>query len=1655
MFNFKNSNSGRIKLKLLATLLVITLTFANFALVGSYIGEAIAVEIDLTKQDNSTNNDNVKFELYFAENNSNQISKDINAKDLVLYAKVSVENAGLLENAKIELTDTSFKLQEGVDETSLNVGTLKAGESKTLELPIEIKRDGNVFNLGLLNMFSKITLTGTYTNQDNATSIGAEKYVQVNWTSEAIDLIPEEEPKPIELTQELVTNKIYKIGETEQRVIQYKITSGITNNQYPIKSTTIGLQAPRYEETTKQMLKEEQIVEGVNWVAPEQAMVTAYSLNASNPNEILNLKETEQLTPETTGFVYNQEEGKIDINILNKEDENNEATWNKKGQDEFIVTYIYPVDVVIEEIESIATSQIALHDLDNRVLSSDKNINTQTITEEFGDIVTFKTDASASIYKSNMYIGEETLYATQLTTKISYPGVAGSVKITNGVDKLKTVENQEIASQTYYKNTYINKKELDYILGSQGSLKIFNSANLDTPIAEINNQTETSADGVITVENGNITVNYQNPIETILIEIVNPANAGLLNIYNQKAIKIDNSEEIMSQMPSAKKLDIATGVVAMQGENEIVNLSTTNTIDLQEPVSDAEFGMDKTGFATLNENLVNFTIILKTDDLKYDLYENPIITIALPDVVENIEATIDDVAILNDNGLQKQNLVIDNNQIILTLSGKQLGYSNTNTNTRISVNARITTNKLIPTMSREVVAKVVNGKTTVYPNSGEAVVKTQPINLEAEQGILLATSISNYNSSNTTLTAFEGNVAGELEEKVGAKVATVVGTVINNTKTDLQEVVIFGKVQKEGTSINTALNSEVLVQNKIGENQNLQTEIYYTEDANPSINSNWANSATPNTTAYRIVCKNISKTSAIEFRYNVVIPENLDTNRETLINYEVYSNDQTYTAPEIKLQTPKEVKLNLELTANVQNGDEVYEGQNIEYNIKITNNGETDAENVTLNIATEGLNIYEGQTVIEGLNIQAGQSVEKQIKTTVNKDVTNISVTAEATTAYLLAEAKNTLANTVSKPGIELDLYKEVSTFSIQTKTAQKFSVINYQLTVTNTLEEDLKDIQIVDVLPEELEFEELYVYKIVGEEITTLNLEQLEYKYSEETKELKIEINQLKMEEKILISIDAEVEKIVDSTINNSICVTANEKYSNIIFNVTDETQVIGEPIITSSLTSNKQGTLKVGDIVEYTIKVKNTGETTEYISLEYELPEQLSIQSAYCYYVESEKHDVAINFNKISINHWAIKQNQELTIVIIANVNEIMSNIEIENQVIITGVYTNQTTNKIEQVIIGTGENSNQNPGENPGQTPGENPGNNPDQTPGENSTSIYSISGVAWEDENKNGARELEEKLLKNIIVKIIDADTNKYLVDEEGNEIEQVTNKDGVYEFKDLKPGKYILIYEYNKTTYSPTAYQKIEVDNLLNSDARLVTEENKNITKTDIIEIKNSNISNIDIGLTVNPIFDLKLDKYITKVTVQNPNGTKVYEYDKTQLAKVEIPAKVLEGSLVIVEYQIDVTNEGAVPAHVDSIVDYVSPQFEFKSELNTTWYKANDNNLYCIEFANKDLNPGETVSTKLVLTKTMTNDNVGLVNNAAEIYETFNEYAFEDVDSVPANKEQEDDLSEADIIISIKTGGPLLYIGIVIISMFILSAGIYLINKKVIKNDII
>ena len=106
--NLIKEKNGRTTTKILATLLVITLTFANFALLGTYMLESIAADSVLEEQDNRTNVDNVKFEAYLEEIGKKKISKDINDEDLVLGISIKVENGGYFSEGILEFEDTNF-----------------------------------------------------------------------------------------------------------------------------------------------------------------------------------------------------------------------------------------------------------------------------------------------------------------------------------------------------------------------------------------------------------------------------------------------------------------------------------------------------------------------------------------------------------------------------------------------------------------------------------------------------------------------------------------------------------------------------------------------------------------------------------------------------------------------------------------------------------------------------------------------------------------------------------------------------------------------------------------------------------------------------------------------------------------------------------------------------------------------------------------------------------------------------------------------------------------------------------------------------------------------------------------------------------------------------------------------------------------------------------------------------------------------------------------------------------------------------------------------------------------------------------------------------------------------------------------------------------
>ena len=83
----------------------------------------------------------------------------------------------------------------------------------------------------------------------------------------------------------------------------------------------------------------------------------------------------------------------------------------------------------------------------------------------------------------------------------------------------------------------------------------------------------------------------------------------------------------------------------------------------------------------------------------------------------------------------------------------------------------------------------------------------------------------------------------------------------------------------------------------------------------------------------------------------------------------------------------------------------------------------------------------------------------------------------------------------------------------------------------------------------------------------------------------------------------------------------------------------------------------------------------------------------------------------------------------------------------------------------------------------------------------------------------------------------------------------------------------------------------------------------------------------------------------------------------------------------------------------------------------------------------------------------MNEENLGLVNNRAEIVEAYNDLGLSDINSTPGNQDKnENDYSSADIILSIKTGKAV-YVSIGLIIATIVASGIIaaVIVKR--KND--
>jgi hypothetical protein len=772
------------------------------------------------------------------------------------------------------------------------------------------------------------------------------------------------------------------------------------------------------------------------------------------------------------------------------------------------------------------------------------------------------------------------------------------------------------------------------------------------------------------------------------------------------------------------------------------------------------------------------------------------------------------------------------------------------------------------------------------------------------------------------------------------------------------------------------------------------------------------------------------------------------------------TQEPTNQDPTLVEETPRELgpaveettdKIKVAMTAvsagvTLKDGDQVNAGQAVTYTYKITNISGQKLNNVKVVLSYEGANVFGEYTYQDMDSFSTDNQRDFTILTEIEtpKEITIPVLDKNQTTDEIITQVvvKKDAQKLTSKLEIKADEI-EKQTFTMENKVNAgkiKASLVNNinrlhplvygnypynTLKIENLTESTIKNAVVTMTLPEELELVEI-------DNSSNVVIENTSNKNN-----IKLTIKELdKIEE---IGVKARVVKNTDSNIVLKYKVQLGENetyYSNTMELLTEKLTASDVKI---SQTSNiKEDTVKNGDKLVYTFVIKNNENTVKIIDFTDTVPETAVVNKV-TYTInnkDTEFDDITVNTIRRTLE---LNGGEEATIKIETEVDVDKATEEtLANKATIKGNYFNASSNSIEYKIqkkIKPEETQ-----EDPQQ--GENPTTEP-TIPGIVTTK-NSISGMAWVDTNKNGIRESSEKPFVGITAMLVNTKTNKFVTDENGNRISVKTNSNGMYSFENIEEGSYMVVFTYDNLKYRNTEYQVASASETTNSDiitGTISTDGNSKIyAMTDKLVLKDKSIQNIDAGFIENEVFDLKINKYISKVTIQNTAGTVVKQYNKQQLAKVEIDAKLLASSTVLVEYTLEITNEGELAGYANEIVDYMPKDMSFNSEINKNWYKSTDGNVHTTALSKEIIQPGETKQVVLTLTKAMTENNTGVTTNKAEIARTSNELSIPDKDTA-------DNISSAELIVSIRTGVEV-SIGIIIAIIVLTTTGIIVYTKK-------
>ena len=1604
---------GKIIKMVTVMLLLITLTMVNFIYVGAGF-------VSLAAENVSTNHKNVEFTAELKSEN-------------LLTLSVAVKNEGYfngeitLENSNFNLKNSSSEYVNKIEGNKITLNQINAGTTASFDVEIEPVRDDNL-DAGLLTAVSNLNLTGIYRDS-------TEKDINIKATREVeLQYSENNNEESVENTVEIITNKVVKVNGEEKRVLQLSINMGLKENNYPIKEIVSNVTLPETEEQ------------------PE--VVTKANFNTM------------------THFEYNYSENNVELKFTNEPNDENKILWKKSGCENVILTLVYNKDEKLEEAKLPIEQTVKLYNDKDIKVSNTVEVGTE---EKDSLVQVSNTSSEGTIYKGRINASLDRTFETKTELKVNLANSEDSISIKEDASYYALADGNTMASDVVYNRTTISKDSFDKVLGQNGTITILDGNG--TVLATVDSATPID-------ENRNIVVDYSGKEPSSLeIRTSTPIAEGNLVFTHTKTIRagqeqvIGNAVELVSNVT----IDYSAGVTT----------SSEARIKLENSKTEADLEVNKDTLSTVVSNDVEIRATLKANQEQYNLYENPRITFELPEPVENI--TINSVDLVYETELSIANYSTNGRTITVELTGKQTNYKDTGIEGAILVvDASVQVNRKAATQDGKIIMTVVNkGEKVTYDKDTKIVAPTD------------MTLIQNISDLGIETIGQEEKVSANLERGSVAKDLQTQIEVINNNENTAENVRILGTfpTRSNENNIDTTITDGLNVQGVEG------AKVYYTENENATDDiqnseNGWQESITDGTKIrkYLIEVPTMETGTSIQAAYNTNIPASLEYNQNASQDYTVsYQNSLTKSANEMKateinLETGVGPKLETKLTASVagtdaENGGTVRNGEVIKYRIEVSNVGSVDIGNVLVRgTVPEGTTLvepednyeYTGSSYYKELenstyedtieNLAVGQVVTREYEVRVNSDTqvgTNLVNKSSITYGDVTKESEET--NLVTTNGDVRVTVKRVTDRDIDLYEA---GTIQYFAIIENISDKTQDNVMVRTNLPESLEVSRLnLITNMASEEVSDDDLQSANYgdgqarepvevteddltsneNTDNSTTELidyqdEINIGSLEPGQNKVLSYDMKINKLSDTqTLDFSVIakVGEDEYRSN---TVEDNVRKVD---IALSMTAEPDGNyLKAGDTLKYTINVKNNGsQDINSLIIKDNIPTSLTVNR--------------VTFDGEEVTELKGKNNIEMSVNIAAGTE---STIEIETVVNYSAGRTEAeaitntahaellaetvaTTTEITHIIE-----ANENQGET-SEDPNNN-NNNVDDNDVANGNGI--ITGVAWFDENANGQRDDNEELLSGVKVRLYNSETNNLVRKQDGSILEATTNNNGVYVLDHIGNGKYIVIFDYDNSAYTLTKYKVEGVSEANNSDAMMkevtIDGEAKEVASTDILEMNEENISDINVGFIRVQNFDLKLEKFVSRIVIQDSSGSTVKEYNDETLARAELDAKRVNGATVLIEYKIRVSNVGEVDGYVRRIADYMPSDLRFSSELNKDWYQT-QSGLYNASLANDVIKPGETREVTLTLTKNMTENNVGLINNTAEIDESYNELGLADSNSTPGNRVNgENDMGSADVLLGIRTGGAV-YIGIAIAVVVVLGVIAFVIIKIRRKNN--